>query len=86
MPRIPSHMKEIVRERLVRAAAEHFARYGFDGARIDAISAHAGFAKGTVYNYFDSKAELFGAVVEHGARLAVDRFERADPAEPPENG
>jgi AcrR family transcriptional regulator len=71
-------MKDVVRERLIRAAADHFAHHGFDGARIDRISIDAGFAKGTVYNYFDSKADLFGAVVEHGARLAVDRFERAD--------
>jgi AcrR family transcriptional regulator len=72
-------MKPLVRERLVRTAAEHFAIKGFDGARVDEISMDAGFAKGTVYNYFPSKAELFGAVVEEGARLAVDRFAEADP-------
>ncbi|MCA9617653.1 MAG: TetR/AcrR family transcriptional regulator [Myxococcales bacterium] len=79
MARIPAHMKDVVRERLIRAAADHFAASGFDGARIDRISTDAGFAKGTIYNYFSSKAELFGAVVEYGAKLAVDRFEHADP-------
>jgi AcrR family transcriptional regulator len=78
-------MKEIVRARLIQTAADHFARDGFDGARIDAISTDAGFAKGTVYNYFPSKEELFGAVVEHGARLAVDRFEAADRRGPTRN-
>jgi AcrR family transcriptional regulator len=78
MARISAHMKEIVRERLVQTAAKHFASEGYDGARIDAISTAAGFAKGTVYNYFPSKAELFGAVVERAANLAVDRFERGD--------
>lgn len=79
MPRIASEMKEIVRERLVRAAADHFAEAGLAGARIDRISTDAGFAKGTVYNYFASKEELFGAVVEHAARLAAERFAAADP-------
>lgn len=79
MGRIPEQMKDVVRERLIRAAADHFARSGFDGARIDLISTDAGFAKGTVYNYFASKAELFGAVVEHGAHLAADRFEKSNP-------
>lgn len=71
-------MKPLIRERLIRTAAEHFARRGFDRARVDEISTDAGFAKGTVYNYFPSKADLFGAVVEQGARLAVNRFAEAD--------
>lgn len=79
MGRISHQMKDVVRERLIRAAADHFAEAGFDGARIDRISLDAGFAKGTIYNYFDSKATLFGAVVEHGARLAVGRYARVAP-------
>lgn len=79
MPRISKEMKQIVRERLLASAARHFASAGIDQARIDDISTDAGFAKGTVYNYFSSKEDLFGAVVEEAARRAVDRFEQADP-------
>ncbi len=79
MPRIPREMQKLVRQRLVEAGARHFARSGLDGARIDDISQDAGFAKGTVYNYFTSKQALFGAVVEEGARRAVERFAAADP-------
>ncbi|MGD8413571.1 MAG: TetR/AcrR family transcriptional regulator [Candidatus Latescibacterota bacterium] len=79
MARLSKKMQQIVRERLVETAARHFGEYGLEGARIDAISQDAGFAKGTVYNYFESKQDLFGAVVEEGARRAAERFRHADP-------
>jgi AcrR family transcriptional regulator len=58
-------------------AARQFARYGFDRANVDAISTEAGCAKGTIYNYFSSKAELFGAVIKRAARRAAERYEVA---------
>jgi AcrR family transcriptional regulator len=79
MARLSKKMQQIVRERLVETAARHFGVAGLEGARIDAISQDAGFAKGTVYNYFESKQDLFGAVVEEGARRAAERFRHADP-------
>jgi AcrR family transcriptional regulator len=79
MARLSKEMQQIVRERLVESAARHFGEAGLEGARIDAISQDAGLAKGTVYNYFESKQDLFGAVVEEGARRAAERFRHADP-------
>lgn len=79
MARLSKEMQQIVRGRLVETAARHFAEAGLEGARIDAISQDAGLAKGTVYNYFESKQDLFGAVVEEGARRAAERFGDADP-------
>jgi AcrR family transcriptional regulator len=80
MVRISNTQKEAVREALLRAAAEAFARDGLDGARIDAISVAAGYSKGTVYNYFRSKEELFGAVIEVAAKSAADRYAQVPPA------
>lgn len=79
MARISKEMQELVRQRLVDTAARQFGESGFDVARIDAISRDAGLGKGTVYNYFASKQELFGAVIQEGARRAVERFRAADP-------
>jgi len=79
-PRISPEQKESVRQDLLRAAADQFARDGFDGARIDLISVAAGYAKGTVYNYFSSKEELFGAVIEEAARGAARRYAEVQPA------
>lgn len=77
MGRISGKSKETVRERLLSEAAKHFARRGYEAANINEIALAAGFAKGTVYNYFKSKDELFGEVVAEAARRAVARYSSA---------
>ena len=57
-------IREQVRRRLIEAALREFAEQGYGGANINRISQAAGFAQGTVYNYFPSKRALFEAVVE----------------------
>jgi AcrR family transcriptional regulator len=57
------------RDALLEAAAEEFAREGFNGANINRISQSAGYAKGTVYNYFESKHALMQALIEDTAAL-----------------
>ncbi|MFK7998010.1 MAG: TetR/AcrR family transcriptional regulator [Polyangiales bacterium] len=66
MARISTADKARVRVALLQTAAEHFAREGFEGASINRISLGAGFAKGTVYNYFPSKAALLAEVLRAG--------------------
>src|SRR5207244_4236652 len=53
------------REEMVHHAIEEFARQGYNGADLDLIAANAGCSKGTLYNYFPSKGELFSASVDH---------------------
>ncbi|HKJ24144.1 MAG TPA: TetR/AcrR family transcriptional regulator [Myxococcota bacterium] len=74
MARISAKTREKVRRRLLETAAEHFAERGLDGAQIDAIAQAAGYAKGTVYNYFDTKEQLFAEVLAEGCRSAVQRY------------
>jgi AcrR family transcriptional regulator len=71
MVRVTAETKEETRARLLDAAAGEFGRVGLERANIDAISVAAGYAKGTVYNYFDSKEELFLAVVEEASARAA---------------
>jgi AcrR family transcriptional regulator len=71
MPRLTEQGKSENRQRLLDAAAAEFARRGLEEANINEISLAAGFAKGTVYNHFDSKQELFLAVVEEACELAA---------------
>jgi AcrR family transcriptional regulator len=69
--RVTSQQKELHRSRLLEAAAAEFADAGVDRANVNRISLAAGLAKGTVYNYFASKRDLFLAVVaEASARAA----------------
>jgi AcrR family transcriptional regulator len=52
------------RERLLRSAARVFARRGFQAASLDEIAADAGFTKGAVYANFESKEDLFLAMLD----------------------
>ncbi len=52
------------RQRLLEAAADEFATKGFVGANINQISLAAGYAKGTIYNYFPSKRDLMLALID----------------------
>lgn len=63
---------EISRQRLLDAAAMEFSQKGFNGANINEISLAAGLAKGTIYNYFESKHALMLALIAYAGELHVD--------------
>jgi AcrR family transcriptional regulator len=58
-----------VRDRILDAASKVFAAEGFGGATIDAIGQAAGFTKGAVYSNFESKDELFLALLDREFEL-----------------
>lgn len=72
------------RRRLIEAGKREFAERGLAGARFDEISIAAGHAKGTIYNYFGSKEDLFFTIVAAWCELLVEGIDRTDegPAAP----
>src|SRR4051794_41783489 len=54
--------------KLLEAAAQEFGARGFHEAAITGITARAGVALGTFYTYFESKEELFRALVRDMSR------------------
>ena len=56
--------KEQKKARIIKAAAQVFADRGFSGTVMADIADQAGIGKGTLYEYFDSKEDLFFAVFE----------------------
>ncbi len=60
---------------LLEAALELFAEKGFAATRLDNVASRAGVSKGTLYLYFDSKEELFKAVVRSGIVRAIEEGE-----------
>src|SRR5579863_5832146 len=56
--------KDERRETIVSIAHEAFLSNGYAGTSMSAIAAKLGGSKGTLYNYFCSKEELFAAVIE----------------------
>ena len=58
-----AHDAQGAREAILNAAEEVFAEHGFDGARIDAIAAKAGYNKSLIFQYFGDKLGLYAQVV-----------------------
>ncbi|MFK3938048.1 TetR/AcrR family transcriptional regulator [Alkalihalobacillus sp. NPDC078783] len=65
------------RKMLLNAAAEIFAQLGFHGASVDKIAEYAGYSKGAVYANFNSKEELFLALLEEKMKRDVDTIHQA---------
>jgi TetR/AcrR family fatty acid metabolism transcriptional regulator len=52
------------RELILRAAVKVFSSKGYHNTRMEEIAAAAGIGKGTIYEYFSSKLQLFQAMLE----------------------
>lgn len=70
-------------ESILAAAQRIFVASGFGAASMDAIAREAGASKATVYAYFASKEELFGAVVARESERYAEGFNAGelDPAD-----
>ena len=62
-------MKDSKLELIVDVAQRLFAKYGFKKTTIDDIARSAHIAKGGIYYYFNSKEDIFRAVLEKESRL-----------------
>ena len=60
---------------LATAALELFVERGFAATRLDDVAKRAGVSKGTLYLYFDSKDDLFKAVIREGIVSRIVEFE-----------
>ncbi len=48
------------------AAAQVFARRGYEGARLEEIASAAGVSKALIYEHFDGKRELYAQILRRG--------------------
>lgn len=66
---------------IVRAATKVFLERGFHGASMDLIAHATGITKPTLYKYFNSKEDLFRAIIEDSAQRVALGCERLKPGE-----
>jgi TetR/AcrR family transcriptional regulator of autoinduction and epiphytic fitness len=66
---------ELKRAAILEAAAAEFQVQGFRDTSMDRIAEHANVSKRTVYNHFDSKEELFRAIVGEMLREQDDSID-----------
>ncbi len=62
---------------IVYAAAEVFARRGYEAARIEEIAAEAGVSKALIYEHFKSKRELYTHIMRTGTKESLLRVLQA---------
>lgn len=56
--------REFRRQEILTAAVELFAEKGFQHTTLDDIAEAAEFGKGTIYNYFQNKEDIYLAILE----------------------
>lgn len=67
---------------ILDAAAEVFARRGYDGARIEEIAIQAGVSKALIYQHFVGKRELYSEILRNGTEESLRRsLEAAAPGQ-----
>ena len=69
--------KEARPAEIVAAALEIFSEKGFAAARLDDIARRAGVSKGALYLYFETKQDLFRAVVREAVAPNIAAIEQA---------
>jgi len=71
------------RRRIIETASRVFAERDYHAVTMDGIAQRSGVGKGTLYRYFDSKEDLFIALMDEGLALLADRLEEEQKAEVP---
>src|SRR5438132_5247830 len=64
------------RTRILAAAEERFAAFGYRRTGIGEIARDAGVAPATLYRYFENKEEIFRAVMREGLTRWLERARR----------
>jgi len=59
-------------EAILQAAGEEFAEKGFEAASINRIIKKSGMSKGSVYYYFEDKADLFATTLEKSTQRIME--------------
>ena len=68
-------LREEKQESVMRAAVHAFVEHGFTRAKISDIAKDAGIAKGSIFQYFEDKRELFIYTAQWGLELFMKKID-----------
>jgi|SRR5690554_2312238 len=71
--------RERTRQAIIKAAISSIADKGLAGTSIDELMSHTGMARGTFYNYFQTREQLLTAVIEYVRDLIHEHIEQQMP-------
>jgi len=67
---------EATKRKLLKAARRIFVRDGFEATRIEDIAAEAGHTRGAFYAHFQTKEDLFFALLEEQTQMHLERLRK----------
>lgn len=73
------NLPEEKRETIMNAAVEEFAEYGLENASTNRIVKNSGIAKGSFYQYFDDKQDVFMHMLDVIERKELEYFKTVHP-------
>jgi TetR/AcrR family transcriptional regulator, transcriptional repressor of aconitase len=72
MPKISEERRSERREQILRDARRCFAEHGYEGATVARLEQATGLSRGAIFNYFQSKADLFVELAYRDNRRLVE--------------
>jgi AcrR family transcriptional regulator len=76
-PIVTEEHKENRRKKILESALVCFAEKGFEAATIDDIVAHSGISKGSIYNYFKTKDDIYVQLMNEYTHLNFEHFKKS---------
>ena len=67
---------------IIKAAAQIFSEKGYEKTTLDEIAQLAEFSKGSLYNYFENKEDLFLTTLEIGIQKLIEEMKIVSQSEP----
>src|SRR5699024_4336460 len=74
-------LNEDKRELIINAAINEFVQKGFDQASTNKIVQSANISKGSLFNYFYSKKDLYIYLIDYGIQVIDDLYDQIDLSE-----
>jgi len=74
-------LSEEKKERILRCAITEFHEHGFEKAKVETIAKAANIAKGSIYQYFEDKKELFLYAVDWSVEYFMRKIDALTPLE-----
>ncbi|MCK5129692.1 MAG: TetR/AcrR family transcriptional regulator [Clostridiales bacterium] len=71
MVRVSKEQKAKIRNQIIQVSRKRFIQEGYDNTRTKDIAQEVGIAEGTIFNYFDSKANIFLEAIAEGRIVSI---------------
>ena len=76
MVRVTDEKKQKIRQSILEVSQKHFTEKGYDQTKTKDIAKEVGIAEGTLFNYFDTKTEIFLEAMASGYLVDVNAKEQ----------